>query len=71
MAVHNIFRHGDKRRNTGTSESRDGQILRDFIAEHVQLLKLWNVRSKEYTKRDKIQRFGFFETRHLERKKLM
>lgn len=45
---------GDESRNTGTSDSStDKQILRDFIAEYKQLPELWDVRSKEYTKRDK------------------
>lgn len=44
----------DESQNTGTSDSStDKQILRDFIAEYKQLPELWDVRSKEYTKRDK------------------
>ncbi|CAI6377104.1 unnamed protein product [Macrosiphum euphorbiae] len=44
---------GDESQNTCTSESRDRQILRDFIAQYKQLPELWDVRSKEYTRRDK------------------
>lgn len=46
---------GNENRNTGTREFQNRQYLRDFITGYEQLSKLWNVRSKEYSKRDEIK----------------